>query len=153
MPKRHSWEKPIVIVGEMTSRPGVRAFSDSPSRNRLLQLLQVDDEEFTRRYDRVNLCEGVWTDWQARASVSALVSLAAPGTTFILCGRKVQKAFGEALRKCDGKKLTAGWLACYVEPQQTFTFVSIPHPSGRCRAWNDPEKVKEAQSFLKGVLR
>lgn len=52
----------------------------------------------------------------------------------VLCGTRVQRAFGYNARLGDV------W--------RDGQMCGIPHPSGRCRAWNDPHKIAEAMEML-----
>ena len=142
----------VIIVGEAPSRPDAEAFSASSSRDRLKQLLQVSDEQLDKYYHCVNLCSDSWNPEEAREAAYALVTLAKHHSKFLLCGRKVQKTFQDSvLRKMDATSFPSNKLFVYGD--QCFTYVCIPHPSGRNRFWNDPENIERTQAFLRKALR
>jgi hypothetical protein len=90
---------------------------------------------------RINLCADKWSVKTARTTANALLKKDLPWSTVILLGRKVADA------------------ADY--PNPTFTvslkydgllqIVSIPHPSGRNRAWNDPANIARVRAMLMNV--
>lgn len=147
---------PVVIVGEAPSRSGARPFEFGSARRRLQQIFGVVDyDEFDRRYQMVNLwSSSIEANHQLGAldSISALIEFARHDTVFILCGRLVQEAFTSwafrSYRLSQPRLHKMNFFTSFTEPNG-FTYVVIPHPSGRCRWWNDPVKVKEAQFFLR----
>lgn len=150
---------PVVIVGEAPSRPGARPFEFGSGRDRLQQIFRQSDRYlFERIYQMVNLWQRPteMTFLEARDSVSALIQFARHDTVFILCGRKVQEAFSDlALRRCEQGQVRLhkmNFFTSWTEPNG-FTYVVIPHPSGRCRWWNDPVKVEEAQLYMRAWRR
>lgn len=56
----------------------------------------------------------------------------------VLCGTKVRAAFGLG---------HVEWLERYAK------YLVIPHPSGRCRTWNDPEFRARARDVFREVTR
>lgn len=88
------------------------------------------------RIPRFNLCTGKWAARDAAAEATRLQALH-PEATFLLLGRKVATAFG--LRDAELFS-TVG------------KFVVIPHPSGRCREWNDPAAFQRARDLVSPYL-
>ena len=83
------------------------------------------------RFARHNLCVGVWS--AADASVAAdRLRARYPSTPIVMLGRKVARGFGYA-----GPAFSRDGL-----------LVAIPHPSGLCRTWNDPEAVPRVRALL-----
>jgi uracil-DNA glycosylase len=75
---------------------------------------------------------------------------------FVLLGAKVCDAFGVPFEPFTIQvKTTSAAVAILLKvPHQEWTFVVLPHPSGRNRLWNDPLAVDKARKVLKeaGVL-
>lgn len=103
---------------------------------RLIMRLSVKD--YIRGFERVNLCEGEWSKREARSSAARLLSLASGRV--ILLGKKVCEAAG-----IDYLPYT--WLS-------TADTVILPHPSARCRAWNESGAFERSHQTLvrAGVL-
>jgi hypothetical protein len=98
---------------------------------------------------RANLCRGKWSAPKAREEAARLARLH-PTATFVLLGKKVRDAFGiyqldgdETIRVIRGKN----WVSELVS--QPRTVVLLPHPSGRCRAWNEPGAIERARWALR----
>ena len=95
--------------------------------------------EYLQVFDRVNLCGGPWHWDEARATAAAL--LRSDRKVLVLLGRKVSESFGvdvraPAIAEVGGKKL-----------------LIAPHPSGRCRLWNEPGMEDEVQMMLWKLIR
>lgn len=103
------------------------------------RILDVSLGDYLRRYDRVNLCAGKWSAPEARLRAAGLVS---DGALLVLLGAKVAAAFG-----LDHEPFTVAGLRGAV-------VVQLPHPSGRCRVWNDPASYGRARAVLRaaGIL-
>lgn len=101
-------------------------------------VMQLRHTEYVRLFDRVNLCAGAWSAPEARARAAALQA-EAPDRKLVLLGAKVCRAFGAPYRPFT-----------ILLP----TLLVLPHPSGRCRAWNEPNAFELARAVLRdfGVL-
>ena len=77
-------------------------YSDPRSRSggRLATFLGLSDEEYLARFDRANLCHGVWSDRVAKATARRLA--ASPRPAYVLLGEKVCAAF-DVEYEPDGK--------------------------------------------------
>lgn len=108
---------------------------EEASGGRLARILGLSRGEYLRRFDRVNLCSGRWSEREARDAAYALMTSGRPK---ILLGTKVRKAFG-------------------YDPFPLFTrsgdYYFLPHPSGRCRIWNRPGAYEKARELLEEFLR
>lgn len=97
-------------------------------------ILMLQRADYLRRFARVNLCDGLWSTREARARAA---ELAATGVPVVMLGAKVSAAFGRSA-------------------QEPFTrdglFYRLPHPSGRCRVWNDPGAFGRARGLLAEFL-
>lgn len=121
---------PLLVVGEQHA-PGSTgpAFSGSgSSARRLADLLGAPVTEIACT---VNLL-GAGVPWSAGLTREIAAELHRTWEGWIVaCGRRPAAAFG-----LDDMLTWHGRLG------------AIPHPSGRCRAWNDPEYVAAARLFL-----
>lgn len=106
---------------------------------------------------RTNLCTGSWELEYARARAAELVGSKVPWDVVIMLGVKVEHAFSKVTGiKVDPftSRTVAGiHLAKYTglpgESYNTaFTFVSLPHPSGRNTSWNDRENITRARRLI-----
>ncbi len=124
----------ILLVGELNPYGADPRFALYPrprhaSGNRLREILGLTDEEYLKGTSRCNLCTGAWSAKSAREAAAHILAEEPPGTCVVLCGAKVAKAFGVPygggyVVRCTDRGLR---------------LLSIPHPSGLNRLWNDPE--------------
>ena len=108
---------------------------------------------------RANLCSPTWNRAAAIERAAELVvgtGDAHPWNLVIMLGRKVADAVDAALRRETKRQGGApGWRD--IEPFESAplgvgrTLVSLPHPSGRCRDWNDPANYARARELLRTV--
>lgn len=130
----------MVIVGLDPGNNGREPLDpDYPSGKRLADLMGLSGEDF-RRIDRVNLHSSprpVGEDPRAASNLRP-----------ILRGRRVL-ALGERVARAIGvREDLMRW-----ELSGEFVAARVPHPSGRCRRWNDPENAARAREFLSGSRR
>lgn len=128
----------LVIVGELNPY-GVDpryALHDMPSnsagwrlRNKILELSRREYLALNRH----NLCTGRWDDVAALREADRLKAAYFGDYVFLLLGRKVATAFG-----LKGVEL-------FTRVDST---ILIPHPSGRCRVWNEPGSTERARSLI-----
>lgn len=102
-------------------------------------VLGVSQHDYIRDFARLNLCSKTWKRTEARAVAAEILRLAKPGTSIVLLGSKVCMAFGQDYEPFAAKLPSDGDL----------TFVILPHPSGRCRAWNEPGAFDRAKAALR----
>lgn len=97
-------------------------------------------------FDRVNLCPQKWSVPVARDRARE-IQAERERTHIVLLGSKVATAFGFAYEPF--KVAQAG---SRMEPLKTF--VILPHPSGLCRLWHEPNAFERAREALvkAGVL-
>lgn len=100
--------------------------------HRLMNILGLRRWEYMLLFDRANLlgCSPVWFPRAARERAAELL---ASDRKLILLGAKVAAAFGFCdgpFRSYDGRVLV------------------LPHPSGRCRVWNDPGAAARAREAV-----
>lgn len=113
---------------------------------------------------RGNLCSPAWDLGRARTRARILLGDGAPWSTVVMLGRRVADAFSwvvdEERRARAGRDLDRlilrpfrwyslhAMLGCAPSCARDIRLVSIPHPSGRCRAWNDPTSVAKVREVL-----
>lgn len=131
---------PVVVVGEdnpfgKDPRYALYHEPENSAGGRLRRLVMglrvVSYHRYTVRY---NLCAGKWSSKEAFSSASRLLEThPAPPNTLVLLGAKVCRAF------------------CV--DYAPFTLhdygVILPHPSGRCRAWNNLGAFHVARRLLR----
>lgn len=104
---------------------------------RLCRILGMDERRYLRAFDRVNLCDGAWDAAEARANAERLLGLGKP---LVLLGSKVCRAFGATF--------TPETLFTVRELAPGVNAAVLPHPSGRCRAWNDAGSYQRARDAV-----
>lgn len=130
-----------VIVGEANPYGGDPYFAmyPSPERSsghRLCRLvLEMDEDEYLDRFERVNLCHREWRIKEARERAKTLIK-----RDLILLGSKVCGAFGVPYAPF-----------CHTEHKYGVVVV-LPHPSGRCMAWNEFGAFERARDCVLEAL-
>jgi hypothetical protein len=120
-------------------------------------IMQLDEAEYLRRFDRVNLCDGKWgmkeARQRARQLIGTLVHAIVLGSEpepkpVVLFGSKVCSAFDLkfepfTLPPAEQRVMTG-----------MVPLVILPHPSGLSRAWSEPGAYERARAVLReaGVL-
>lgn len=151
----HDWPESevrnrVVLVGEVNPYQDRRDFDlyDMPEKasgHRLREkILGVSREDYFRRFYRRNLCVKTWSPVTAYERAASLRSEFS-NYTFVLLGKKVQKAFGfgdvpDQVSRVDRSDARHGR-----------SFVLIPHPSGLCRFWNEPGSIPTVRYALKNA--
>lgn len=104
-------------------------------------IMQLDEHEYLRRFDRVNLCDGKWGMKEARARAVEIAK--GPDHPIVLFGSKVCAAFNLPFEPFR-----------HTNPLSKRKYVILPHPSGLSRAWNEPGAYERARAVLReaGVL-
>lgn len=112
--------------------------------NRLWRMLHdrcgATKAEYTRGFERLNLVIGDWDRSDARAAAEEFYSTHA-GRRVVLLGSAVRTAF--RLPPVLVKPITS----------RGVVFRQLPHPSGRCRWYNDPKNRAVAGMLLEEELR
>ncbi len=131
--------KPL-LVGEdnpHSSDPAMALHVDfvDGAGSRLAGILGLSVDEYLSRFRRANLCRRGWDRREALREAEHLVTVVDP-TFVVLLGRKVCDAFGVPFEPFTVK---TGALA---------TYAVLPHPSGRCRTWNDAGNAARARACV-----
>lgn len=143
----------VLIVGELNPHGADPRYAlyhqpRNASGNRLRLIMGLSDLHYARMLDKTNLCTGKWSMKVARARASDLLGDRSIGV-YVLLGRRVALAFqgqtfgGEPIKPFDSYEVPEG-VQC--GPMHV---ISLPHPSGRCRAWNEPGACDKARELLR----
>lgn len=116
-------------VNPLGSHPRYALYHEPPghSGDRLRRFLGISVADYLS-IDRRNLCTGRWSIPEAKAAAASALEEAASSDTVVLSlGRKVATALGAPRADLPSSDEVSG-----------VRVVFSPHPSGLCRAWNDP---------------
>lgn len=111
-----------------------------------VEILGLSRARYLRTFDRVNLCSGRWSARDARVKALGILEDSSRDD-IILLGRKVAEAFEVALG------LVAGELRPFTTARHAYRdIICLPHPSGRCRVWNEAGAVERARALMARYL-
>jgi hypothetical protein len=132
----------LVIVGELNPygqdpRFALYHLPRHASGNRLREHLGLSDVEY-EKIAKVNLCYGKWSMNAARETVKLINSRF---DVAVLLGAKVRDAFnGPEFYQVD-----------IMEEGRAIALVTLPHPSGLNRMWNEPGARERARAVMRVV--
>jgi hypothetical protein len=137
----------VLMVGELNpygSNPALALYHlpRNASGDRLRTILGLSDKSYATMLAKANLCYGAWDRYSAE-KVADDILLRTPFTTIVLLGAKVREAF-------QGPPVFTTITRNTIK-YGTKTLVGLPHPSGRCRDWYDPQSHSRARTLLKAV--
>lgn len=115
---------------------------------RLCRLLRLPASQYVETFDRVNLIgfRQPWTKARARFAAPVILDRFPATTVVFMLGAKVAEAFSMQHVRL--------WGSFDVERDRvTTTFVRLPHPSGRCREWNDPRSEQRLRRTVRRHLK
>jgi len=146
----------VLLVGESNPhsadpRHALYPLPLNAAGGRLARVLGLSPREYIRAFpDRRNLLSGTakWSAPSARASADEVLRTSKPGVVLVLLGAKVATAFGVDYR--SGLFLPRMAHVGERAPRRHIVRV-LPHPSGRCREWNDPQTAERVRSALREV--
>lgn len=136
------FDRPL-LVGESNPYGSDPSFAlypapDGCSGHRLCRLvLGMRRADYLREFDRTNLCRGNWSREEAMAAAMSILVERAGTARLVLLGSQVCSAFGVPLvpfTVADG------------------VLLRLPHPSGRCRLWNDGGSFLRARAAVAAFL-
>ena len=135
----------VLLVGEDNPYGSDPAYALYPlpehaSGGRLQRILGLTRSAYLRDHERVNLCDGRWALRAATARAQQLHASRQDGTGVVLLGTRVALAFRRAAAYTDDE-FAPFTLARY----ETVWYLTLPHPSGRNRAWNASDAVLRAR--------
>ncbi len=141
---------PPVLVGEDNpygSRPANALLPEpagSAGHRLCVKVFGMDPRQYLLAFLRYNLCTGEWNAVEARRRANGLWQLYRPNVK-ILLGSKVARAFDvHFIKPFEYHRYTADDFG---------PVLVLPHPSGRCRAWNAPGAYERARDALEEVVR
>lgn len=116
------------------------------------EILGLHRATYLEIFERINLCSGKWSARQARLAAQAIarVRAMAPSAVTILCGAKVAAAFG--LEPATADHLVRAYRFGPGEHMLQGGYVVLPHPSFRCRLWNDDAVIYQVREGLARLL-
>lgn len=149
-------ERRVFLVGEHNPhgadpRLALHPRPPNGAGGRLRRLLGMSEREYLRTFERRNLLSELpWRAADARRAARRVLAETARGDRLVLLGAKVAAAFGVAFR-------TNIYLPRFVQLSWPPNFVGrtvlvLPHPSGRCRVYNDAEAVRLARAAVTELL-
>lgn len=143
---------PLVLVGEdnpYSAHPFLALYDQPPQSagGRLrAKILGVSRETyFGMDIYRHDLCAGKWSIAEARRAAMTLRDSYPNNAVFVLLGAKVQQVFGFLPRPSTPFRCVWG----PAPGGGTRAVVLLPHPSGRCRIWQEPGAIGQARQALR----
>jgi len=141
-----------LFVGELNpygSSPEYALFCEPPhsAGGRLCRLVCGLRRSTYLKLPRVNLCTGKWSMTVAKSNAEIWKRKAAGTWNVVLLGRKAATAFGYA----DADPFTTSRHYWPSGGPSGIAFIALPHPSGLCRAWNEPGAFERARALLREV--
>lgn len=146
----------VVLVGESNPystdpRHALYPLPPNAAGGRLARALGLSARDYLRTFpDRRNLLPkgAKWSSPLARRGADDVLRAAPPGAVLILLGAKVSSAFGVDYRPALFLPRMAH-VGTDV-PRRRVVLV-VPHPSGLCREWNDPQTAARVWEALREV--
>ena len=142
----------ILLIGQAPSRTsqGKQPFSGK-SGKRLAELAGISQKDLRRYFKMVNVLD-YWPGRGGKGDAfptgrqvpDRLRKMVASYAATIFVGRGVAARF-----KFNAPQYLT-WYAC--SPRKSRTAAILPHPSGINRWYNDPQNLKDAQMFLRGII-
>ena len=113
-------------------------------------VLRMDQDAYLACW-RVNLCDGKWSKPRARERADHLQhDPSAPWDVIVMLGRRVADAFNYGGEPYSSARRPRG--DGFREPRMIVRLVSLPHPSGLCRAWHEPGAFDRARAAVDAEL-
>lgn len=141
----------VVLVGELnplSSHPSdaLVPWPNGCAGHRLMRILGLEEPDYLA-IARLNLCSGRWSRDSANLRANWLVNQhVGRDDVLVMLGRKVAGAFCYQLPSFTHEVRDYGLIE-----KNELTLVSLPHPSGLCRAWNDPGATERARELMSRV--
>jgi len=142
-------ERRLALIGEQPGGNGPyrpELALTGPTGRNLCAIAGWDWDEYLRA-DRRNVFDLRVATWNSSAARKHALDIAmeVQGTRILLLGARVAEAFGVL-------DVPNYWWTWRRVGYPDLLMARIPHPSGRCRAWNDPSERAWARLFLEGLL-
>jgi hypothetical protein len=128
-----------MLVGEANPATGDPAMALLPvprggAGARLATMIGLTDCEYLGTFYRANLCDVRW-DRRAASDKAAVIARLSGALQFdvVMLGARVAAAFGLSR--------LGPW-------ERSERFIHVPHPSGRCRTWNDARQRERLRVLM-----
>lgn len=108
----------------------------------------ISRKEYLERFERRNLLDSVVWDRSAAQAAAGALRERLRGRVAAILGQATRKAL--RLRRPGGKR---AWFLWDWDPELNLWYVLLPHPSGRCREYNDPAMCEAAGKILLQMYR
>jgi uracil-DNA glycosylase len=130
-----------LIVGELNpygqdQRYALYHWPRHASGNRLREHLGLTDQQYVR-LRKMNLCTGKWTKEAAHAGAMLELHLR-KWDVIVMLGKKVREAFDQKIPFFTATEVPTGT-----------RLISLPHPSGLNRLWNEPDARSKARALVR----
>lgn len=126
----------------------------SASGARLCRIFGITPAAYLRKFSRVNLVAGKWSLPLARHRAAGLSA-----RRRVLLGARVCQAHGVPFAPFRVGVRHSAFCGTYGRTPLTavcswscFEYLVLPHPSGRCRVWNDAGAIPRARVGLRRLL-
>lgn len=134
----------VAIVGELNPYGSDQRYAlyhepRNASGDRLRRILGLSVRSYVP-LSKYNLCDREWLTLAARARAADILRM---HTVVITLGAKVRRAF-YYWRFGPGAAAVP-----YAHIGEDLVMIALPHPSGLCRAWNEPGIVEQARGLVK----
>lgn len=145
----------VLLVGEdnpQSSAPQYALWNapDGCAGHRLQEKILRLPEAWYLAIWRTNLCTPTWDKDDAVVRTFELSGSDVPWSTIVMLGRKVADAHELLLGKALKPFETRNHLRAQIG--RTFRYVSLPHPSGRCRDWNELGTYERTLTVMRDLL-
>lgn len=142
----------ILLLGEdnpQSSRPEFQLYPrpSGCSGHRLQSLVLGLPEQDYLAVWRTNLCSPTWDQLSARQRLRLLLARETPWATVVCLGRKVAKVAEMVTNLTKNHNFRTFDHAELTDVGKRLIF--LPHPSGRCREWNEPGAFRRAQGLMR----
>ena len=130
----------ILLVGEvnpLSLHPKFALWPDPPNSSgaRLQRIFGLHRETYLSCFERQNLCRGAWSTVEARRQAALIV--ANPPDVLVSLGLRVAQALGFPDTLFTTRMMTLGGY-----------LIRLPHPSGRCRIWNESGVIAATRRLM-----
>jgi hypothetical protein len=146
-----------MLIGESNPHGGDPAFAlyplpeGSAGWNLACVILGLSRAEYLRRFERRNLLAGPrWSIPEARRAALEVSTSMSEGDRAILLGARVAAAFSLEYAPFEEREFVVR--PGFVDQAARSRFLILPHPSGRCRAWNEPGAFARARGAVESFL-
>lgn len=116
-----------------------------------VKIFGMRESRYLRTFERRNLLhrQHGWSVGSAKTAAAQILT-ESDGAPLVLCGVKVANAFGVSPEPFRVLSVVPDLVPQLFKKQTTV--VVLPHPSGLCRVWNEPNAIVRARAAVRQVL-